>query len=159
VELPSRSLLGNKIFLRLKVLPTSPGAVLSAEKPRNNSVVARPVAGPATPTKQCRVANTDKHIANGQSQVYGFVQIPSQSKGQAAIADITGKKLKNQVVNAVAALPLSGKAGAAISPTGNSNRLNTRRGEEKCEMIRAICPINRASDSHFTKEFNEFRSI
>jgi hypothetical protein len=70
-----------------------------------------------------------------------------------------GKKLKNRVVNAVAALPLLRKDGAAISRTGNNNGLNNRRGEEKYEMIRAICPINRAFDSHFTKEFNEFRSI
>jgi hypothetical protein len=70
-----------------------------------------------------------------------------------------GKKLKNRVVNAVAALPLSGKDGAAISRTANNNLSNNRRGEEKYEMIRAICPVSRASDSHFTKEFNEFRSI
>jgi hypothetical protein len=159
VELSSLSPLGNKSFLRLKVLLTSPGVVLSAEKPRNNSVVARPVAGPATPAKQCWVANTNEHIGNGLSRVYGFVQIPSQSKGQAAIADIVGKKLKNPAVNAVAALPLSNKDRAAISRTGNNSPSNNRRGEVKYEMIRAIRPIMRAFDSHFTKEFNEFRSI
>ena len=92
--------------------------------------MARPVAGLATPTGQCWVENTNKHIGNGQSKVYGFVQIPSQSKGQAAIANITGKKLKNRVVNVVAALPLSNKDGAAISRTGNNNRSNNRRGKE-----------------------------
>jgi hypothetical protein len=130
VELSSLSLLGNKSFLRPKVLPTSPGVVLSAEKPRNNSVVARPVAGPATPAGQCWVENTNKHIGNRQSKVCGFVQMPSQSKEQAAIASITGKKLKNRVVNVVAALPLSNKDGAAISRTGNNNRSNNRRGKE-----------------------------
>jgi hypothetical protein len=85
--------------------------------------------------------------------------MPSQSKGQAAIANIMGKKLKNRVVNVVAALPLSNKDGAAIPRTGNDNLSNNRRGEGKYEMIRAICPITRAFDSHFTKEFNEFRSI
>jgi hypothetical protein len=97
--------------------------------------MARPVAGPATPAKQCWEANTDKHIGNGQSQVYGFVQIPSQSKGQAAIAKITGKKLKNRVVYAVAALPLSSKDGAAISRTGSNNLSNNRRGKGGYEMI------------------------
>jgi hypothetical protein len=135
VELASLFLLGNKSSLRLKVLPTSPGAVLSAEKPRNNSVVARPVAGPATPAKQCWVANTDKHIGNGLSRVCGFVQIPSQSKGQAAIANIMGKRLKNRFVYAVAALGLSNKDGAAISRTGNNSQSNNRRGEGKYEMI------------------------
>ena len=111
MELCSPLPLGNKSFLRLKVLPTSPGVVLSAEKPRNNSVMARPVAGPATPAKQCWAANTDKRIGNGLSRVYGFVQIPSQSEGQAAIASIMGKELKNLVVHAVAALPISNKDG------------------------------------------------
>jgi hypothetical protein len=130
VELSSLLPLGNKSFLRLKVLPTSPGVVLSAENPRNNSVVARPVAGPATPAKQCWVANTNEHIDNGQSRVCRFVPMPSQSEGQAAIADITGKKLKDRAVNVVAALPLSNKDGAAISRTGNNSRSNNRRGKE-----------------------------
>jgi hypothetical protein len=46
-----------------------------------------------------------------------------------------GKKLKNLVVHAVAALPLSSKDGAAISRTGNNNESNNRRGEGKYEMI------------------------
>jgi len=97
--------------------------------------MARPVAGPATPAGQCWPENTNKHIGNGQSSVYKFFQMPSQSKCQAAIADIAGKKLKDRVVNAVAALGLSDKDGAAISRTGNNNRSNNRRGEGKYEMI------------------------
>jgi len=63
-------------------------------------------------------------------RVYGFAQMPSQSKGHAAIANITGKKLKNRVVNVVAALPLSNKDGAAISRTENNSRSNNGRGKE-----------------------------
>jgi hypothetical protein len=81
------------------------------------------------------VENTRRYSGSGQSQVYGFVQSPSQSKGQAAIAHIMEKKLKNLVVNVVAALPLSNKDGAAISRTGNDNLSNNRRGEGKYEMI------------------------
>ena len=92
--------------------------------------MARPVAGPATPAGQCWLENTNEHIGSGQSRVYGFVQMPSQSKGQAAIANITGKKLKSRVVNVVADLPLSNKDGVAISRTGNNNRSNIRRGKE-----------------------------
>jgi len=55
--------------------------------------------------------------------------MPSQSKQQAAITNIAGKKLKNHVANAAAALALSNKDGAAISRTGNNNRSNNRRGE------------------------------
>ena len=61
--------------------------------------------------------------------------MPSQSKGQAAIANIMGKKLKNRVVNVVAAFPLSNEDGAAISHTGNNNLSNNRKGEGKYEMI------------------------
>jgi hypothetical protein len=87
------------------------------------------------PAKQCWVENIRRRSGSGQSQVYGFVQMPSQSEGQAAIANIMGEKLKNRVVNAVAALALSNKDGAAISRTGNSNQSNNRKGEGKCEMI------------------------
>jgi hypothetical protein len=61
--------------------------------------------------------------------------MPSQSESHAAIANIMEKKLKNRVVNVVAALPLSNKDGAAISRTGNNNLSNNRRGEGKYEMI------------------------
>jgi len=46
-----------------------------------------------------------------------------------------GKKLKNQVVNVVAALALSNKDGAAISRTGNNSLSNNRIGEGEYEMI------------------------
>jgi len=61
--------------------------------------------------------------------------VPSQFKGQAAIAHITEKELKNRVANAVAASPLSNKDGAAISRTGNNNLSNNGRGEGEYEMI------------------------
>jgi len=59
------------------------GVVLSAEKPRSNSVVARAVAGVATPAGQCSVENTNKRIGGGQSNECGFVEMPSRSEGQA----------------------------------------------------------------------------
>jgi hypothetical protein len=45
------------------------------------------------------------------------------------------EKLKNRVVNVVAAFPLSNEDGAAISRTGNNNLSNNRKGEGKYEMI------------------------
>jgi len=77
----------------------------------------------------------DKYIDGGQPRGYGYVEMPSKSEGATAIANITGKKLKKRVVNVVAALPLSNKAGAAISRTRNNNRSNNRRGERKYRMI------------------------
>jgi len=47
----------------------------------------------------------------------------------------SGKKLKNRVINVVAALALSNKDGTAISSTGNNSLSNNRRGEGKYEMI------------------------
>ena len=44
------------------------GVVLSAEKPRNNSVVACAVAGLATPVGQCSVENTNKRIGGDQAK-------------------------------------------------------------------------------------------
>jgi hypothetical protein len=49
--------------------------------------------------------------------------------------NITEKKLKNRVVNAVVALPLSNRDGVAISRTGNNNLSNSKRGEGEYEMI------------------------
>jgi hypothetical protein len=46
-----------------------------------------------------------------------------------------GKKLKNRIANAVAALPLSNRDGAAICRTGSNNLSNNRKGEGKYEMI------------------------
>jgi hypothetical protein len=80
------------------------------------------------------VENTRRSSGSGLSEVHKFVQIPSQPKGQAAIANITEKKLKNRVVSGVAALPLSNKDGTAISRTGNNNLSNNRIGEGEYEM-------------------------
>jgi len=46
-----------------------------------------------------------------------------------------GEKLKNRVVNGVAALALSNKDGTVISRTGNNNLSNNRKGEGEYEMI------------------------
>jgi hypothetical protein len=52
------------------------------------------------------------------------------SGNYAAVADIRGKKLKNRVVNVVAARTLSNEDGATISRTGNNNRSNNRTKKE-----------------------------
>ena len=55
------------------------------------------------------VIMNDKHIGSGQARGYGFVQMASKSEGEAAITNLKGKKLRNQVIDAVEALPLSDK--------------------------------------------------
>jgi len=76
----------------------------------------------------------DKYIGSGQPRGYGYVEMASKSEGATAIANIEGKKLRNQVVTVVEALPLSNKNGAAISDIGNNNRSNRRR-ERKYQVI------------------------
>jgi len=49
----------------------------------------------------------DKYIGSGQSRGYGFVEMPSKSEGEAAIASLKGKRLRNLLINVIEALPLS----------------------------------------------------
>jgi len=53
----------------------------------------------------------DKYIGSGQQRGYGFVQMPSQSEGNAAITALNDKTLGHMTINVVEALPLSGKKG------------------------------------------------
>jgi RNA recognition motif-containing protein len=49
----------------------------------------------------------DKYIGSGQLRGYGFVEMPSQSEGKAAITALNEKALKHMTINVVEALPLS----------------------------------------------------
>ena len=53
----------------------------------------------------------NKYIGSGQSIGYGFVEMSSQSKGQAAITALNGKTLKNRTIDVIQALPLSNHGG------------------------------------------------
>jgi len=49
----------------------------------------------------------DKYIGSGQSRGYGFVEMLSQSEGQAAITALNGKTLRHRTIDVIQALPLS----------------------------------------------------
>ena len=49
----------------------------------------------------------DKYIGSGQSRGYGFVEMPSQSEGQAAITALNGKTLRDRTIDVIQALALS----------------------------------------------------
>ena len=49
----------------------------------------------------------DKYIGSGQSRGYGFVEMPSLSEGQAAIAALNGKSIRHRAIDVIQALPLS----------------------------------------------------
>jgi RNA recognition motif-containing protein len=69
----------------------------------------------------------DKYIGSGQPRGYGYVEMPSKSAGAAAIANITGRKLRDHVIKVVEALPLSDKNGATSFNFRTSNRSNRKR--------------------------------
>lgn len=76
----------------------------------------------------------DKYIGSGQPRGYGYVEMASKSEGTTAIANMEGKKIRNQVVNVVEALPLSNRIGTAITNTKNNNRSYKKR-ERKYQII------------------------
>ena len=53
----------------------------------------------------------DEYIGSGQPKGYGFVEMPSKSEGQDAIAALNGKALKGRRIDIVEALPLSDHSG------------------------------------------------
>ena len=53
----------------------------------------------------------DKYIGSGQSRGYGFVEMTSQSEGQAAITALNGKSLRDRTIDVIRALPLSKNRG------------------------------------------------
>ncbi len=63
----------------------------------------------------------DKYIGSGQQRGYGFVQMPSQSEGKAAITALNDKTLGHMTISVVEALPLSDKK-------GNGSYIAKRRG-------------------------------
>jgi RNA recognition motif-containing protein len=79
----------------------------------------------------------DSYIGSGQPRGYGYVEMASKAEGAAAIARLEGKKLRNRVINAVEALPLSDKPGTGSLKIGTTNRTNKRikKRERKYQMI------------------------
>jgi cold-inducible RNA-binding protein len=73
----------------------------------------------------------DKYIGSGQPRGYGFVKMLSRSEGEATIAGLNGKTLKNRVPNIIEALPLSDNGSNACYNHRRGHRFSSRvrRGE------------------------------
>jgi RNA recognition motif-containing protein len=71
------------------------------------------------------VMMNDEYIGSGQTKGYGFVEMASKSQGEAAIANLKGKRLKSRVIDIVEALPLSDKRGTECLQ-GRANRFNRK---------------------------------
>ena len=71
----------------------------------------------------------DKYIGSGQSKGYGFVEMPSQSEGQAAITGLNGKTLSHRTIDVIKALPLSdnGGNGSYSHKSGGRSSRNVRQ--------------------------------
>ena len=75
------------------------------------------------------VIMNDKYIGSGQTRVYAFVEMASKSEGEAAVTSLKGKRLRNQVIDVIEALPLSDKRGIK-SLHGRDNWI-TRKGRQR----------------------------
>jgi RNA recognition motif-containing protein len=71
----------------------------------------------------------DKYIGSGQPRGYGFVEMPSQSEGKAAITALNDKTLGHKTISVVEALPLSDKKGkgSSVGKRGSWSRNRVRQ--------------------------------
>jgi len=69
----------------------------------------------------------DKYIGSGQSRGYGFVEMSSESEGQAAITVLNGKALRHLAINVIQALPLSdNRVNGSYSNNKRGGRFSSR---------------------------------
>ncbi len=69
----------------------------------------------------------DKYIGSGQPRGYGFVEMSSKSEGTTAITNLTGKIMRDRVIDVIEALPLSDKRSIESIQIRSNNRTNRRR--------------------------------
>ncbi len=77
----------------------------------------------------------DKYIGSGQPRGYGFVEMASKSEGETAIVSLKGKKIRNQAIDVVGALPLSDKRDTESFPRREVSRFNRKGRERKYQNI------------------------
>lgn len=77
---------------------------------------------------------SDKYIGSGQPRGYGYIEMPTKSEGETAIACLEGKMINNRSISVVEALPLSHKNGMTMY--GNRYRYpSSRKRERKYQVI------------------------
>ncbi len=62
----------------------------------------------------------NRYIGSSQICGYGYVEMASRSQGLAAIQGLKGKRLKDQVISVVEALPLSPRHSSASAKRSNN---------------------------------------
>jgi len=76
------------------------------------------------------IVMNNQYIGSGQPIGYGFVEMASKDASEDAIAGLNGKRLRGQLIEVVAALPLSGKKDTDPYHRGQDNRFN-RKGRRR----------------------------
>jgi RNA recognition motif-containing protein len=71
----------------------------------------------------------DKYIGSGQPRGYGYVEMSLKSEGTAAIANLSGKKLKDRAVEVVEALPLSDKR--SVQPFNIKEKIRSNKSRQR----------------------------
>jgi RNA recognition motif-containing protein len=69
----------------------------------------------------------DQYIGSGQARGYGYVKMASRTEGAAAIAELSGKVLKDRPINCIEALPLSSQSRSPSRDAKTNNRSNRSR--------------------------------
>jgi RNA recognition motif-containing protein len=80
----------------------------------------------------------DRDIGSGQPRGYGFVEMPLESEGEAAIISLTGKTLKGREIEVIESLCFSGHTdGEPIDSRRGSrfNRIRQRSNRNKLNRL------------------------
>jgi len=73
---------------------------------------------------------TDKY--SGRPKGFGFVEMPSQSEGEATVARLNGKTLRRMTINVVEALPLSDRKDKDFLHSRGPGHLRRSVRERRC---------------------------
>ncbi|MBN2463640.1 MAG: RNA-binding protein [Dehalococcoidia bacterium] len=69
----------------------------------------------------------DRDIGSGQPRGYGFVEMPLESEGSAAIISLVGKIIRGRLIEIIEALPLSDEKDKISFNRKRVSRFNTKR--------------------------------
>jgi RNA recognition motif-containing protein len=78
----------------------------------------------------------DKYIGSGQPRGYGFIEMPSDSEGKAAIEALNGKSLGQRAISVIQALPLSDNKGNGSCSDKRGFWFNRRARQRNRKIIR-----------------------
>jgi RNA recognition motif-containing protein len=69
----------------------------------------------------------DRDIGSGQPRGYGFVEMPLESEGSAAVASLTGKTIKGREIEVIESLCFSGHTDVESIDSRRGSRFNRIR--------------------------------